>query len=89
MVKLELFVAGTAVNSAKALANLKRVLDRIGAEVDLKVVDVLHDPMQAVENSVLVTPLLLRHHPQPGGALLGSMDDEDQVLAFIGLAQQS
>lgn len=83
MTKLELFIAGSATNSAKALTNLRRILQRLEAEVELAVVDVLSEPLRALDNNILVTPMLIRRHPEPTGMLLGSLDDEIQVAAFI------
>lgn len=84
MISLELFVAGTAANSIKALNNLKQALESLEIQVDLAVVDVLHEPAKAWENGVLVTPMLVRRAPEPTQMLLGSLDDVTQVAAFIG-----
>ncbi|KJS44947.1 MAG: hypothetical protein VR70_01180 [Rhodospirillaceae bacterium BRH_c57] len=84
MISLELFIAGTAANSSKALNNLKRALADLEIQVELAVVDVLHEPKRAWESGVLVTPMLVRRTPAPTQMLLGSMDDVTQVAAFIG-----
>jgi hypothetical protein len=84
MITLELFIAGTAANSAKALGNLKRALSQLDVQADLAVIDVLNEPKRAWENGVLVTPMLVRRAPAPTQMLLGSMDDVTQVAAFIG-----
>lgn len=84
MISLELFIAGTAANSAKALNNLKAALEALEVQVELAVVDVLADPAKAWDSGVLVTPMLVRRTPEPTQMLLGSLDDVVQVAAFIG-----
>ncbi|MGE5502089.1 MAG: circadian clock KaiB family protein [Ignavibacteriales bacterium] len=84
MITLELFIAGGAANSARALRNLKAALAAIEATVDLLVVDVLDEPERAWADGIFVTPLLIRRGPPPVQMLLGSMDDAAGIAAFIG-----
>lgn len=84
MISLELFIAGSAANSVKALNNLRAALAALEVEADLAVIDVMAEPAKAWENGVLVTPMLVRRAPQPTQMLLGSLDEVAQVAAFIG-----
>lgn len=86
VVILELFIAGTAINSSKALANLKRILSSLDVQADLRITDVIAEPARAWESGVLVTPVLMRRRPEPSLMLLGSLDDPAQLAAFIGIA---
>jgi len=83
-VALRLFVAGQAPSSVKAQANLKRALaTAVGTKVDVKVVDVLRDPMVALAQGILVTPTLLRDSPQPTRMLVGSLDDAELLAELL------
>ncbi|MDX2169109.1 MAG: circadian clock KaiB family protein [Deltaproteobacteria bacterium] len=87
---LRLYVAGRLVNSTRAIENLKRLcaqhLD--GGRYQLEVVDVLHEPLRAVADQVLVTPTLVRLAPAPRIELVGDLSDPQVVLAALGIAER-
>ena len=77
---LRLYVAGDAPNSARALANLRRLL----ADVDptryrLEIIDCLAEPLRALDDGVLVTPTLVRIAPAPTQTVVGTLSALDRV----------
>lgn len=87
--KLRLYVAGKSPNSVRALNNLQ-VICREWLEDDcwqLEVVDIFTDPARAVEDSILVTPTLLKLTP-PAIRIVGDLSRRETVLAALGLEKR-
>ena len=83
-----LFVAGHESNSAQARGNLARLCgEYLKGRHRIEVVDVMTDAATAHKNGVLVTPTLLLIEPRPRVTLLGSLNDEGQVLAALRLGR--
>lgn len=85
---LRLYVAGDAPNSVEALANLKAIC-RQYLEPDaysLEVIDVLEEPLRALDDAVLVTPTLVRA-AQPSVSIVGTLGDHDRVRQALGLVK--
>jgi len=83
---LRLYVAGDAPNSVEAMANLKAICDSClePDAYDLEIVDILEEPLRALEDGVLVTPTLLRVLPQPL-SIVGTLEDHRKVRQALGL----
>ncbi len=85
-VVLELYITGTSLNSAQAVANLRRICqERLTSGYTLRVIDVLEDPQAAEDANILVTPTLIRRLPQPVQLLVGDLSRTQQVLHGLGL----
>ncbi len=83
---LVLFVAGREPNSMKALAFLQRLRDEYLPEnCRIEVVDVLEDYSAAVADRIMVVPALLVESPPPRRVIMGSLIEEDRVLASLGV----
>jgi circadian clock protein KaiB len=83
-----LFVAGHEANSTLARGNLARLCEeRLKGRHRIEVIDVMTDAATAYRNGVLVTPTLLLIEPRPRVTLLGSLNDEGQVLAALRLGR--
>ena len=86
-VRLRLYVAGDAPGSVAAIANLRTVRELHPAlVVALEIIDVLILPERALEDGVLVTPMLVRLEPLPERRVLGSLRDRPLLLSVLGLA---
>ena len=86
--RCRLYVAGAAINSAHAVANLQAIcraqlLNRLKFEVEL--VDVLADPERALEDGVIMTPTLIKLSPLPVRRIVGSLSDTATVLHALGI----
>lgn len=85
-IRLLLFIAGSAPNSARALMNVRAIRERLGrASVELEVVDVFADPQRALGAGVVVTPMLVVASGSSSRAVVGTLDDVPLVLATLGL----
>ena len=86
VVELRLYVAGKSPNSVRALTNLHTICEEYldAGSWQLEVVDILADPMRAVEDKILVTPTLLRLTP-PAIQIIGDLSQQETVLAALDL----
>jgi circadian clock protein KaiB len=83
---LRLYVAGDAPNSARARANLARLLSDVDpARYKLEIVDCLDQPTRALDDGVLVTPTLLRVEPPPHRTIVGSLSAADHVADALDI----
>lgn len=84
--RFRLYVAGDAVNSAQALANLQALCrahlpDRHAIEV----VDVFRHPRRALADGIFMTPMLLKLAPGPARRIVGTLGDAATVLRALDL----
>ncbi|CCE23384.1 circadian clock KaiB family protein [Methylotuvimicrobium alcaliphilum] len=82
-----LYVAGDALNSAQALANLTNLCrihlpDRHRVEV----VDVYLEPKRALADGIFMTPTLVKLTPSPTRKIVGSLNLMHPLLLSLGLA---
>jgi len=84
--KFRLYVVGDAPNSIKAIANLRALCrECLPERHEIEVVDVLLNPERALNDGVLMTPLLLRVSPEPVRKIIGSLSHRDPMMAIMGL----
>jgi circadian clock protein KaiB len=77
---LRLYVAGEAPNSARARANLRRLLNDVDpSRYTLEVIDCLAEPLRTLDDGVLVTPTLVRVDPPPPQVVVGTLSALDRV----------
>ena len=82
--QLRLYVAGTAPNSVKAIANCRAICaEHFASGHDLEIVDLLDHPTRALADGVIVTPTLLKLLPLPVERVIGSLSDTNQVLLAL------
>jgi circadian clock protein KaiB len=86
VVVMRLYIAGTAPNSVKAIANLQAICGRYLKDgFKLEIVDVCEHPRRALADGVLVTPSLTKVSPAPASNIIGNLSDTHSVLAALGL----
>jgi circadian clock protein KaiB len=79
-------VAGHSPNSVAARANLRTLgAERHASSVLLEVVDVLQEPERALQDGIMVTPVLVRLSPAPTVHILGALSDLERVRLTLGL----
>lgn len=87
--RLRLFIAGDEPNSAQAKAALTRLCDKyLRGRCEIQIVDVFEDYQAAIDYGVSVVPTLIVESPLPARTVVGSLSDENKVLAALGLAQE-
>ena len=85
--RFRLFVAGDEPNSIKARAVLARLRDEhLKDRCEMRIVDVFEDYQAAIDHHVIVVPTLIVEAPSPKKTIVGSLGDEEKVLAALGLA---
>ena len=84
LLRLRLYVAGNAPNSARAIMNVKAICEaNFAGSHDLEIVDLLEHPRRALADGIVVTPTLLKLLPVPIRRLVGSLTDTEQVLLAL------
>ncbi len=86
--RLRLYVAGMSPNAIAARASLKEIL-AMHDGVHVEIVDVIDNAELAVEDNVLVTPMLLRLTPAPKIKIIGNLKDTASVKRMLGLDKAS
>jgi circadian clock protein KaiB len=84
--KLRLYVAGDGPHSVQAIANLGELCrEHLTDRHEIELVDVMLEPQRALEDGVLLTPLLLRLLPVPIRKIAGSLSQREAVLKELEL----
>jgi circadian clock protein KaiB len=84
--KFRLYVAGDAVNSLAAIANLRDICDRfLPGRHEVELIDVLREPVRALTDGVLMTPMLVKLTPLPVRKIIGSLSETNTVLQTLDL----
>jgi len=83
-----LYVAGAAVNSALARANLHALCSvHLAGRHSIEVVDVLRQPERALADGIFMTPTLLRLAPSPLRKIVGTLGDTATLMQALDLPE--
>lgn len=83
-----LYIAGDAVNSARALANLQALCRKhLAGRHGIEVVDVFREPGRALADAIFMTPTLLRLAPAPIRKIVGTLSDTATLLQALDLPE--
>jgi circadian clock protein KaiB len=86
MSKFRLFVAGDALNSAQAVANLNALCQTyLPGRHEIEVVDVFREPKRALAEGIVMTPTLIKLTPFPVRRIIGTLSETKPVLQALGL----
>ena len=81
-----LYIANSAPNSAKAVANLEAICkEYLQDNFKLEIVDVLEFPQRALADGILVTPSLTKLSPYPSAKIVGNLGNRASVLHALGI----
>jgi circadian clock protein KaiB len=84
--KFRIYVAGDGPNSAQAIANLNALCrEFLPDRHEIEIVDVLRDPQRALDDQVLLTPMLLKIAPAPIRKVLGTLSQSEILRQALGL----
>ncbi len=84
--KFRLYVAGDALNSAQARANLNALCRaQLAGRYQIEVVDVFREPKRALADAVFMTPTLIKLAPLPVRTIVGALSQTQTVLQALGL----
>ena len=88
--KFRLYVAGDALNSAQALANLTALCrDHLVGRHEIEVIDVFQEPERALADAIYLTPTLVKLAPLPMQTIVGTLSHTNTVLQALGLEDAS
>ena len=86
MFVFRLYVAGSAPNSLQAIDNLAHLCETYLPDChEVEIVDVSVDPQRALDESIFLTPTLLKVSPLPAYRIVGTLSNTDPVLQILGL----
>ena len=84
--RFRLYVSGGTVNSLQAVGNLTQFCrEQLAGIHEIEIVDVLKDPMRALDDGVLMTPTLVKLAPDPLVKIIGTLSQTDTVREALGL----
>ncbi len=83
--KFRLYVSGDSPNSVQAQVNLIALCKtHLADRYEIEVVDVRKEPMVALNETILMTPTLVKLSPAPVRKIVGSLSQMQAVLDIIG-----
>ena len=86
MFKFRLYVAGDALNSSQAIANLGALCRaHLPDRHEIEVVDVFREPKRALLDGIFMTPTLVKLAPSPVRKMVGNLSQTQPVLLALGL----
>lgn len=86
---LKLYVTGTTLRSAEAIANVRSLCDEhLAGRYDLEVIDIYQQPGQAAGAQILAAPTLVKSLPAPAKRLIGNLSDRAKVLVALDVAEE-
>jgi circadian clock protein KaiB len=86
MFKFRLYVAGDALNSAQAVANLDALCRaNLPDRHHIEIVDVFRQPERALADRVFMTPTLVKLAPAPVRKIVGTLTQTRTVLQALGM----
>ena len=83
---LRLYVADSAPHSLRARANLEAISrEYLDERSSIEVVDVIEEPLRALEGGILVTPTLVKLAPGQAATLIGDLSERQTILLALGV----
>jgi circadian clock protein KaiB len=83
---LRLYITGQSSLSSASVRNLLRACQsNLEGQYDIQVIDICQQPELASEAQIIATPTLVRTHPSPIRKVIGSLADQKQLLAGLGI----
>jgi circadian clock protein KaiB len=84
--KFRLYVAGDALNSSQAIANLVALCKaHLADRYEIEMVDVFREPKRALADGILMTPTLIKLNPSPIRRIVGTLSQTQPLLEALGL----
>jgi circadian clock protein KaiB len=86
---LRLYISGMTARSTQAITNLATIChEYLKSRYELEIVDIYKHPEAALSDHVIATPTLVRKLPLPFRSLVGTLADEERVLAGLDLIKK-
>jgi circadian clock protein KaiB len=83
---LRLYIAGTTVQSLKALQNLKRICEEyLHNRYELEVIDIYQQTEGIPTQNIIAIPTLIKELPLPLQKMIGNLSDTEKVLVGLNI----
>jgi len=83
---MRLYVTGTAPNSARAIANIRKLCEQhLQGRYDLQILDIAEHPELALGEQIVAAPTLVRLYPLPVRRFVGDMSWTDRILRGLDI----
>ena len=87
---LRLYVAGTTPQSARAIANVKKLCEEyLKGRYELEVIDLYQQPQLAQGEQIIAAPTLIKKLPLPLRRIIGDMSRSERVLVGLDLQKKT
>jgi len=84
--KFRLYVADDTLNSVQAVANLTAFCHTyLQDRHEIEVIDVFREPLRALADNILMTPMLIRFAPLPLRRIVGTLSQTQILLQALGI----
>ncbi len=84
-ITLRLYVTGQTLSAERAVATLNDLQAEFGARLTVEVIDVLDDPISALNDDVYATPTVFRISPAPVKRLFGDLSRKEILIKGLCL----
>ena len=86
---LRLYVTDASPKSARAIVNVRRILDEhLADRYRLEILNIAENVALAARDQIVCVPTLLRMAPAPSRRIIGDMSDVDRVLKGLDVPQR-
>ena len=83
---LKLYVTGMTPRSARAVMNIRQILDEhLQGRYELEIIDIFQQPQLAQGEQIIAAPTLIRKLPLPIRKFIGDMSETERILVGLDL----
>ncbi|MHB1464543.1 MAG: circadian clock KaiB family protein [Thermoleophilia bacterium] len=83
---LKLYVTGMTSRSAKAVMNIRQILDEhLQGRYELEIIDIFQQPQLAQGEQIIAAPTLIKKLPLPIRKFIGDMSETERILVGLDL----
>ena len=83
---LKLYVTGMTPRSARAVMNIRQILDEhLQGRYELEIIDIFQQPQLAQGEQIIAAPTLIKKLPLPIRKFIGDMSGTERILVGLDL----
>lgn len=86
-ISLRLYVTGQTPSAERAIATLDELRNDFDGRVSVQIIDVLEDPVSALNDDVYATPTVFKLAPEPVRRLFGDLSHKETLVMGLGLSE--
>ena len=85
VIRLRLYVTGQTPSAERAIATLEDLRKDFGENMTVEIIDVLDDPVSALNDDVYATPTVFRIAPEPVKRLFDDLSRKETLIVGLEL----